>query len=499
VPLRPDQDADVARVRDAYAAGAKSVALVRGTGTGKTFIFSTMAQRIAAARKRVVTLVHRDELLAQVSKTFGRVDLAHGVISSGAMYDSRLLAHVASVGTVVRRLDRVAVPDYLIIDETHHVTPRSMWGKTIAHWRALNPNLRILGVTATLCRLSGEGFEETFDTLILGLQNREAIQIGVLCPYQLIAPPQHASIRDEAGKQGGEVSSRGLTRIFRERPTIVGDAIAEYRARLDGKPAIAFCHSVAEAEAAAQRFRDAGFQAASIDGSMCRQTERPRIVQDLERGALNVMTSCALVDEGFDCPNVAGIIDLYPTESLSRAMQRWGRPLRTHPDKQRAIIIDMVGNTGRMKDGEFEVKHGLPDFDREWSLEGRKKNPPQKSDAQACRQCMKCYSINPAFLKSCKECGAPFVIHERRVETVEGELQEVDLEAVRIANAKREQASAQSLADLLKLAAEKGRSPKWAHHVHAAREKKAAERAANAAARQAMEDRQAEMFAGRRA
>jgi hypothetical protein len=80
----------------------------------------------------------------------------------------------------------------------------------------------------------------------------------------------------------------------------MGDALGHYRQHLNGKTAIAFCCSIAHAEAVAKLFNDAGVAAASIDGTMDSAT-RERLLSELGAGRLKVLTSCALIGEGCGC------------------------------------------------------------------------------------------------------------------------------------------------------------------------------------------------------
>ncbi len=480
ITLRPYQSQAIEDLRASFRAGHHSPLLVMPTGAGKTICFSYLTERLVSAGKRVVILVHRDELISQVSDTLTKFDVRHGLIAAGTLYDRRLLAHDASVFTLARRLDRVAVPDYVICDEAHHCIAGSSWGKVISYWRSVNQALRLIGVSATPERLSGEGLGEVFDDMILGPTTGELIQIGALSQYRMLSPPGHSGDFDLVKKTAGELNKAGVNEVFRSKPSIVGDAIAHYKKYLNGAPSVAFCPSIEVAEITAANFRAQGFKAVSIDGKMDKQIRRG-IVEDFGRGGINVMTSCQLIDEGFDCPSIVGVIDLSPTESLARALQRWGRGLRVFPGKTNAVIIDHVGNSGKIVNGNFVPKHGLPDDPREWSLLGRDRSKKTKASASACRQCEKCFAVSPAAASKCRECGAPFPVKARELNQVEGELSEVEVQRLRV-EAKRAQAAAQTLEDLIAEGQRRGfKNPRgWAQHVWDGRMKKRAGAGASA-------------------
>lgn len=461
IQLRPYQDQCIAGLRGAFSAGYRAPLLVSPVGSGKTVMFSYLAGRLLAAGKRSVIMAHREELLEQISSTLRAFDVRHGMIVAGERYDRRHGVHVASVQTLVRRLDRgIDPPDYVIADEAHHCIGGSSWGKVVAAWSSA----RLIGVTATPERLSGEGLGQVFDTMVMGPSVRELIDAGALSDYRLFAPRDRLDLSG-VRRRGGDFA-RSEVEVAIDKPAIVGDAVAHYRRLCDGAPAVAFCVSIAHAQHVAESFRAQGYRAASIDGKMPRE-DRRAIIADFRSGALNVLASCDLISEGFDVPGIVAAILLRPTESLAMYLQQTGRALRTAPGKSQAVILDHVGNS--------LDRHGLPDDEREWSLEGRAAGGKRKKDSEAlCRQCKSCFAISPAYAAICRECGSAFAVKARKLETRDGELGEVDPETVR-RQQRREQGRAQTYDALVALGRMRGmRSPEgWARHVLQAREAKA--------------------------
>lgn len=464
ISLREDQEVDVARLRASFSSGKRSPLLVRATGTGKTYIFSFITAGLVRNGKRVVAMCHREELLDQISESFGRMDVKHGFIAAGRIYDARLLAHVASVATLARRLSRVRVPDYVIVDEAHHAVGASMYGAVISHWRSIKPSLRVIGVTATPERLSGEGLGETFDDMIVGVQTAEGIEKGILSRYRLFAPSSQLDLSGIKSRMGDYVRGEVAARV--DKPSIIGSAVNEYRTKMDGMPAVAFCVSVEHADHVAEQFRSVGYRAEKLDGTMDKSMRR-RLVADFAAGRINVLTSCDVLSEGFDVKGIVGCLLLRPTQSLSLYLQQVGRALRTAPGKEAAIILDHVGNSTR---------HGLPDDPREWTLEGRgdrKGKGAKDPDDVAVRQCPACFAMSPAAASKCRDCGKPFPLKPRTIEEVAGKLSEVEVARAR-KTGDRERAMAQTLDDLIRLGASRGfKNPAgWARHVFEARKSK---------------------------
>lgn len=474
ITLHPYQDDLVSKIREAFKKFL-AVLMVLPTGGGKTVIFCYMASKIAAAGQRIIILVHRDELLQQVSETLTEFNVAHGMIAAGRPYDRRYMVHVASAQTLVNRLDRVAVPDYCIPDEAHHCITGSTWDKIFSHWRAVKPKLRILGVTATPRRLSGEGLGVNsggpFETMVVGPSPRWLIDNGFLSKYRIYVPPIMFD-RSELRKNAGEYV-RGSSEHIVTKPKVVGSVIDQYKQKLDGAPSALFAPSIKSCEIYAERFRAAGYVSVSVDGRMDKSIRRS-IISDFKRGAINVLSSCALLNEGFDCKGIIGGIDVSPTESLALSRQRDGRTLRKMAGVDIKTLIDHVGNHGSIENGVFVPKHGMPDDDIEWSLDGAQKRERTDDAIASPRQCSHCFAMSRATATVCQECGQPFAGKPREVKEVEGELIEID-PSIAKREARREQGMTGSLDDLVKLGIKRYgaiKGPRWARYVYAGRQAK---------------------------
>lgn len=468
--LRDYQQQAADEIRAAFARACRAPLLVSPTGSGKTVLFSYIADQAAAKGKRVLILVHRRELLRQSSRTLESFGVKHGLISAGMSVFEGVPVQVASVQTLVRRMGRMRwSPDLIIVDEAHHATGKTTWGKVLAAY----PKARILGVTATPERLDGQGLGHDvggfFDALVMGPTVADLTARGFLSPAVVYAPQNRIDL-SAVHTRGGDYAQGEVAEAM-DKPTITGDAVAHYRRHCHGQPGIAFCASIAHAEHVAEAFSAAGYRAASVDGGMD-ATSRAARIDDLGAGRLDVLTSCDIISEGTDVPVVAAAILLRPTQSLSLSLQQMGRVLRPFPGKTHATILDHVGNCFR---------HGLPDDDREWSLDGKAKRKKSAQDTAHVRQCENCYSVHrPA--PACPKCGFIYPVRSREIDQVAGELAEIkrdDAEREKIAvqrAAKREQTRARSLEDLVALGRARGyKNPAaWASHVWGARRQREA-------------------------
>lgn len=455
ITLRPYQNTLIERTRANFIAGKTSQLLVLPTGGGKTMCFSYMASKAVEKGLRVWILAHRVELLEQISRTLSVFNVAHGMVAPGYMSDRHKPVQVASVFTMVRRMERYEEPDLIIVDEAHHAISDSTWGKVIKEY----PKAKLLGVTATPIRLSGEGLGDLFQCMVQGPTMRELIDLQALSPYRLFAPAG-VDLSGVHTRMGDYV--RGELEAAVDKPSVTGDAVAHYKRLANGKRAVAFCVSVAHANHVAEQFRSENISAQAIDGSMERGL-RQSLLKEFADGKIKVITSCDLISEGFDVPSIEAAIMLRPTQSLGLYLQQVGRALRIFEGKSEAIILDHAGNVRR---------HGLPDEERIWSLDGSAKKKTQKKSEVPVKTCGSCFATVAAAATHCA-CGYEFPAVKREINHVDGELQEIDL--VKAQREKRvEQGRAQTEEDLVAIGRARGmkRPEMWARHVLRARHAK---------------------------
>ncbi len=452
--LRPYQTAliDDARV---VLRHHNAVLMQLPTGGGKTAIATQMMATVAAKHRLGAFICHRQELVDQTVRTFSEFGVPHGIISSGYTPNPTLPIQVCSIDTLrARLLAGRPVPkfDFLMWDEAHHVAAAG-WTKVMRYF----PRAKHVGLTATPERLDGKGLRAQFQAMVQGPTTAELIAAGFLTPYRAFAP----SAPDLGGvhtKMGDFV--RGENEAAMDRPSITGDAVGHYLRHARDKRALAFCVSVAHSQHVVEQFRGAGVVAWHLDGKTDRGVRR-QAVAAFRRGEIKVLSNVDLFGEGFDVPSADASIMLRPTKSLALYLQQCGRVLRPSPGKSHALLLDHAGNIQR---------HGLPDDDREWSLDGRQARTKRDDEASVpVRQCPKCYACHrPA--PRCPSCGWNYELKAREVDQVDGDLAEIDVAAQR-----RERLAEQGRADTIEGLIELGRkrgyaSPeKWAAHLWTAR------------------------------
>lgn len=437
ITLRDYQEKLLTDTDEAFASDpeVRDVAVICPTGGGKTVTFAARLQR---ATLPAGVLVHRTELVSQISMTLARFGVKHRLIAPvstvrsirnehhrefGRIFDYPNAPHsVGSVDTLLARAGQfesyAAQVHEIITDEAAHMLRDNKWGVA----RGMFRNARGLGFTATPCRADGKGLgrhaDGLFDVMVRGPTTGQLIAMGHLSPYKIIAKPSDMNLEGVTLGSTGDYSAPQL-RVRSHQSHIVGDVVETYIKFARGKQGITFTVDVETANEMAAQYRAAGIPAASVSAATP-EAERQNAVRDFRDGKLWQLVNCDLFGEGFDVPGVEVVSLARPTMSLSLHLQQVGRALRPAPGKAYAIIIDHVGNWER---------HGLPDSPRVWTLDGKsRKERDLDADAIKLTTCLECFLVfERKQLPTCPHCGYVRLPSERgRPEQVDGDLTELD-------------------------------------------------------------------------
>lgn len=390
IALRDYQEELIDEVRREFKQGIKRPCIVAPCGSGKTVIMAWMANQSAHNGKQVWFLVHRQELIDQSVATFYQMGIRVGIIGSGMGSNERI--QIGSIFTAARRLKTLVPPDLIIFDEAHHSVANT-WKNILKAY----PNAWCIGLTATPVRLNGSGLGEAFQSLVMGPSVIDLIEQGNLARYRYFAPEVKANLADLRMDKGDYQKAELAMRM--DKAEIIGDALTFYQERIPNKRAVVYCAGIEHSQHVAAMFSAAGIPAAHIDGKT-KDAERRRIIESFRNDEIKILSNVDLISEGFDVPSMEAVIMLRPTASTGLYIQQAMRPMRpdrNNPEKI-AYIIDHVGNVHR---------HGMPDEERQWSLEAKLK---RRAGAAPIRQCPKCYAVQPAAQRVCSACGHVFEI-----------------------------------------------------------------------------------------
>ena len=478
--LRSYQSSLVDKIYDAWNR-VRVVLAVLATGGGKTAIFSWIIQQHNGASAAVV---HRKEIVSQISLSLAALGVKHRIIAPpsvirrirrrhfrflGACFvDQHALCGVVSVQTLTsassdRNKDTqawVRQVTFCVFDEGHHYVNTGSWAKAVD----MMERAKLLLVTATPKRADGKGMgtEELggsgyVEEMVEGPTTKWLMDQGFLSRYKYFAPDSDLDVADIALTAQGDFNAKAL----RERvvdSTLIGDLVAHYKAFADGKKFIVFNTDVLSAEETADEFKAKGIVCVALSGGTDGKI-RDAELDKFENGENTGLTNVDLFDEGFDVPAVEVCAHGRPTASLAKYLQMCGRSFRVvyaegydlttkegrlaaiaNGPKPYAIIIDPVRNW---------EKHGMPDFPRIWSLRDEDRNSNKSTDDTIPQKVCKGTEARPgcsqpyeAYLQCCPYCGLqPEIPERKKPKHVDGDLMELDVDAMAALFAEREQAN----------------------------------------------------------
>lgn len=394
--LRPYQEKMVADIRQHWMAGTHRVLVTAPTGAGKTHIIAHATKEVLARGRKVGIVVHRRELLRQA-------------VQAVTNYGVSPTAPGLFIGTIQGLRRRPIEPlDMLVVDEAHLALART-WTEFVA----AQGGAYVIGLTATPYRLDGRGLDELFGALVVGPSVRDLVAQGQLVPARTFAP----DVPDMSGVQttAGDWDRDGVAQQMM-RPQIVGSIVEHYRRLAAGRQTLCFGTTIEHSKMLCESFRAAGVLAEHIDGTMPTK-KRDEIVSAFRAGIGEILTSCNVLSEGLDVPQIGCIILARPTQSEVIYRQQIGRGSRACEGKDDLIILDHAGNA---------LRHGLYADEKHFTLEGTRNSAKQRqAPTDSVRQCLSCYGVYESSEPRCPYCGIAPPVKQRRTREIAGQLVEL--------------------------------------------------------------------------
>lgn len=366
IALRPYQVEAIEKVRDSYRRGHRAPCLVLPTGGGKTIIAAEIIRSAVALGNRVLFLAHRVELIEQSVAKLSMSGL-HAIRMIRASQDLGVSTDpvtVASVQTLTTKgwMDRLPKADLVVFDEAHHTIAKT-W-KRIADAYA---GARVLGMTATPQRADGAALGDIFDDLVVGATVKQLTALGHLVPCIVMRPPDRLGTGELA-----QTPAEAYVRHGRDERAVV------------------FCTTVERAQVVAAEMPVASDV---VHGGMS-MADRAAVLARFKAGVTRCVVNVFVLTEGWDDPGCSVCILERNPAHAGNYLQMIGRVLRPAPGKTQATLIDLCGSSWT---------HGMPDWDRRYSLDGKGIEKPEREPVVQCPACGAAFSPGP---DCCPQCGA---------------------------------------------------------------------------------------------
>lgn len=407
--LRQYQADAIESIYQWFSAGKDAPLIVTPTGSGKSVILAEFIRRACTQfpDTHIAVITHVKELVAQDAAAIKRVwpHASVGIYSAGLGKRQLKPVTVASIQSVYNKPAFHGRFDLIIVDEAHLIPHKStgMYRKLLDACVAVNPDTKLIGLTATPYRLDSgmlhEGEGALFDGISYEANVAELIEQGYLCPLT----SRHGDDVDMTGIKviGGEFNAGQLGERMSAMELVEHHADLIVQRCANRNALLVFCVTVEHAAQITAALKRRGVTSEYVSGDMP-NAERDTKIAAFKAGEIRALVNCSILTTGFDHPATDAVVMLRPTMSPGLYVQMVGRGLRLHDSKSNCLVLDFGGNVRR---------HGFID----------KVEPPKKGKKGASQQapvkvCPQCAALVAIMTKTC-ECGHTFEIAERESET----------------------------------------------------------------------------------
>lgn len=390
--LREYQKIAVRSVWDAIAIRkVKSTVAALPTGVGKSLLNADLAGGIVSTypSQRILCVTHSQILVGQNAEKMGILypGINYGIVSAGlGLKQYGRPVTFAGIGSIYRHIPLLGVVHILIVDEAHAISDaeKSMYQKLIDGLRARNPNLIVIGLTATPYRM-GMGIMtdgDTFDEICIDMTTPEWIKWfvdeGFLVP---LVAKRTLDFIDTTGVKivAGDYQKSGISNAAM-KADMTEKALAEALPLITDRKSVAiYCTSVEHVEQVVLVLDSLGIHSEFVHSKRAAD-ENKLALDNFNSGASRFIVSMGVLTTGWDCPRLDCEIILRPTRSPGLWVQILGRGTRPFyvdgfdlstkegrlasiaaSQKQYCLVLDFARNTediGSFDDPQIPQKKG---------------------------------------------------------------------------------------------------------------------------------------------
>lgn len=407
--LRPYQNAAISSIYGYFQTNTGNPLVVIPTAGGKSLVMASFIEGVLKAwpDQRILIVTHVRELIAQNHAEMIGLwpDAPAGIYSAGlGKREAQARVLFAGIQSIHSRAREIGYTDLVLIDEAHLIPGNSstMYRRFLDALSAINPALKVIGLTATPFRLDSgmlhEGKNALFTDIAYEAPVRDLIDQGYLSPLVSKQPTTRLDV-SKVGTRAGDFIARDLAAAVDQEATTRAAVTEIIDYGKDRKSWLAFCSGVDHARHVAEEFGRQGITCQTIFGDTPKD-ERDAIIGAFKRGEIRALASMGVLTTGFNAPSVDLIALLRPTQSAGLYVQMVGRGTRLAPGKENCLVLDFAGNVRR---------HGPID------LVGPKRPGENGGGEAPTKVCPMCESIVALSATECPDCGYEFPAREVKI------------------------------------------------------------------------------------
>ena len=389
--------------------------IVAPTGSGKSVMIAATIETLLKdfPDLNFVVVQHRKELIEQNTAKIRALlppNVYTGIYSAGLKSKEVRQVTIAGIQSIYNKANRLPKINVLIVDEAHLIPDKGegMYRKFITALKKKNPNLRVVGFTATPFRMNSGALidSDMFTDHAYEIGVSRLVGEGFLSP--LISKKSISSPNtDDLKIRGGEFIQKDSEDIFGDI-ALTQKAVSEIeRYTSDRKKVLIFCSGVTHAEIFSETLRKRGHLSDVVTGETL---FRDKILEDFKNEKIKYLCNVDVLTTGFDDPGIDCLVLLRPTNSAGLYVQMLGRGMRISPGKKDCLVLDYGGNVERHGALE-EIKVQKRTF-----MEDGEKKTESVIKKVPLVLCPSCFHFNPSQSKRCKLCGEVLPLNLRHKE-----------------------------------------------------------------------------------
>lgn len=399
------QDEAVQAIYDYFMNGGKGNPLIAlPTASGKSAIPPIFIKKVMSRwpNQRFLLITHVHTLIRQNADKMLEVwaNAPLGIYSAGLKKrDTTKPIIFGGIQSMIKIAEAFGWRDIIFVDECHLISQDedSYYLKFFAIMRAINPNVKIIGLTATKFRM-GQGLltnDGVFNEIIYDMTDIDGfnrlIKEGYLSP--LIPRITNTQFDISAvGMQKGEFIASQLQHEV-DKAEITWKALHEVMHFGQNRRSwLIFATGIEHSNHIAEMLMQLGIECASVHSKQKAEYNDAALKAHKEL-KLRAIVSFSKLTTGLDHPAVDFIPDLRPTASVVLHIQKYGRGMRVFPQKDNCLVLDFGRNCARLgpvNDPIIPHKRG------------------EKVGEIPIKICEACGVYNHISAKYCDACQAPF-------------------------------------------------------------------------------------------